>query len=400
MKNKILITAFSVMALALPAFAISKPTVDPIPSQVDADLYTLKINVTPGAKVTVLGGPTFIPPAPDSDEDGRVEVTVGLAQEQENVFSISSELNGQFSDSTDVTIYETSAGSGQQQGDTTPPNPPVLDDINNPITTASYTLKGSVEADANIYVKNTLGETVATTRATSQGRFEVAVDLEPDKTNRFNVSGEDAAGNIGSATQAVIQAVSPEVPKETQSPEIPSFFPDVPAGHDNREAIAFLKGEEYVAGYPDGTFKPARSVNRAEFTKIIVNAKLGSEPTQSAGDCFPDVKASDWFSSYVCYAKENGIISGYPDGTFGPSNTINLVEASKILVNALGVEQVTPSGDQWYSVYLESLSDLRYLPDTFATLTEEVNRGEMSEMVWRILEEHSDQDYVRFSELQ
>ncbi len=161
-------------------------------------------------------------------------------------------------------------------------------------------------------------------------------------------------------------------------------------GHKYEKAIRYLAENDIISGYPDGSYKPNNSVNRAEFTKIIVGAKLGSEPTDSAANCFPDVKSSDWFSSYVCYAKAEGIIGGYPDGTFKPGNSINLAEAAKILVNTLSVDLSSDSGGDWYEVYLRSLQRNSYVPDSFNTVSQLVNRSQMAEMVYRIKEEITD----------
>ena len=51
--------------------------------------------------------------------------------------------------------------------------------------------------------------------------------------------------------------------------ESPQSFSDVPPDHDAYEAVEFLKTQNIIGGYPDGTFKPDRTVNRAEAAKII-----------------------------------------------------------------------------------------------------------------------------------
>jgi uncharacterized protein YkwD len=168
-------------------------------------------------------------------------------------------------------------------------------------------------------------------------------------------------------------------------------------GHKYATAIRYLADNEIVEGYPDGTYQPDKSVNRAEFTKIIVGAKLGSEPTSSIENCFPDVRSSDWFSGYVCYAKNNGIISGYPDGTFKPANTINLAEAAKILVNTLNVDLSDDESGDWYAIFIRSLQDLSYIPDSFNAIADLVNRGQMAELVYRILDQITDQPSVKLN---
>lgn len=118
------------------------------------------------------------------------------------------------------------------------------------------------------------------------------------------------------------------------------FFPDVPQDHHNFLSIAWMSDEGTVEGYPDGTFKPDNPVNRAELMKMVVLMDDRFEPTTAYNGCFPDVD-DEWFASYICYAKEQGWIDGYPDGKFKPGNYVNRAEAIKIILNAM-----VPA-DQW-----------------------------------------------------
>jgi uncharacterized protein YkwD len=172
-------------------------------------------------------------------------------------------------------------------------------------------------------------------------------------------------------------------------------FSDVSANHPYKTAILYLQEKNVIAGYPDGTFKPEKLVNRAEFTKIMVEAALKYSPSTDpsgydifslSGVNFKDAESGQWYVPYLRKATESGMISGYPDGTFKPAGNINLVEASKILTNAFKVPQSAPKGSEWYSPFLEALSDSEVLPDSFTYLSQPVTRGQMAEMVWRILE--------------
>jgi len=158
-------------------------------------------------------------------------------------------------------------------------------------------------------------------------------------------------------------------------------------GHKYEEAVRYLEENGIIEGYPDGSYQPENPVNRAEFTKIIVGAKLGSEPTSSAAACFPDVNRDAWYASWICYAKGAGIIDGYDDGNFKPGENINLAEASKILVNTLEVPMSNDTGGQWYEVFLRSLQNNSYVPDTFSSVSQNVNRSQMAELIYRIKEE-------------
>ncbi len=87
-------------------------------------------------------------------------------------------------------------------------------------------------------------------------------------------------------------------------------------------------------GVATGMYRPSDSLNRAEAAKIIVNAFQFAEDTTGAPH-FPDVKSSDWFYLYVETAFNAGIINGYPDGTFGPAKNINRAEVAKMLALAM-----------------------------------------------------------------
>ena len=100
--------------------------VDVIPPAVDADTYSITVNTVSGAKITVTGGPTQLPPVTDTDEDGIVEITVGLSQNTKNNFFIVAEKDGEISSSVDIIINESTAEAenyAQNSGaDITPPN--------------------------------------------------------------------------------------------------------------------------------------------------------------------------------------------------------------------------------------------------------------------------------------
>lgn len=168
--------------------------------------------------------------------------------------------------------------------------------------------------------------------------------------------------------------------------------------HEYKTAIEYLVDQGIVSGYPDGSYQPNRKMNRAELVKIIVESLLDEEAPSVQSACFPDVNPSEWFAPYVCYAKENNIIGGYPDGSYGPGNEVNLVELSKIVVNALKVNTDNNlQAKEWYGIYIDALQRNKSLPDSFRNLTQPVNRAQMAEIVWRIKENISDKNSTAFT---
>lgn len=169
-------------------------------------------------------------------------------------------------------------------------------------------------------------------------------------------------------------------------------FDDVEDLHPNAEAIRYVFDEAIVEGYEDGTYRPDATINRAEFTKILVGA-VYEEGDISGEDCFDDV-ADQWFAKYVCKAKMEGVIEGYPDGDFKPAQEISFVEAAKIIVLAFG--EPTESNEVWYVPFVQRLSEDTVIPWTVDRLDKKITRGEMAEMIFRIRAEIVGRDYMEF----
>lgn len=115
------------------------------------------------------------------------------------------------------------------------------------------------------------------------------------------------------------------------------IFEDVDFSHKNALAISVIHDFGLIKGYSDGTFKPENKLNRAELLAITLDALDADLSGQVLESCFKDVK-DEWYSAYVCYAKNNGIVSGYSDGYFRPGNPVNRAEALKITLLAFGYD--------------------------------------------------------------
>lgn len=164
-------------------------------------------------------------------------------------------------------------------------------------------------------------------------------------------------------------------------------------GHANETAIQYLADNLIVSGYPDATFKPEQTINRAELMKIITEAS-GAIPNESKyNNCFPDV-TDEWFALYVCYAKDKNWVQGYPDGNFKPANDINKVEALKMIVNSQGMnipgsvnETLFNDVDNstWYAPFVKTAKDNGLLEQADGSygVDELITRGEVSENIYR-----------------
>jgi hypothetical protein len=115
-------------------------------------------------------------------------------------------------------------------------------------------------------------------------------------------------------------------------------FGDVPENTEHFAAIEYLKSKGVVSGYPDGTFGPKKPINRAEATKILILATNPEVDINNLTLPFPDVKPGDWFYDFVRKAFALKIVEGYPDKTFKPANTINLAESLKMILLTFKVD--------------------------------------------------------------
>jgi len=108
-------------------------------------------------------------------------------------------------------------------------------------------------------------------------------------------------------------------------------FPDTNLETLEGEAASELYRRAVIRGFSDGEFKGYRDVNRAEATKFLLLARYGTVADISNNGKFPDVKDGEWYVPFVITAANKGIINGYPDGLFRPANTVNTAEFLKML---------------------------------------------------------------------
>lgn len=110
-------------------------------------------------------------------------------------------------------------------------------------------------------------------------------------------------------------------------------FKDVAAGIWYYDAVTELARAGVFSGYPNGSFKPEGRITRTEFMIMIVRY-LGLEATGQAS--FADVPASFWGAGYIAAAEAAGLVSGYPNGNFGPDDKMTRAQAVTVLNRMLG----------------------------------------------------------------
>lgn len=150
----------------------------------------------------------------------------------------------------------------------------------------------------------------------------------------------DATINRAELVKMAILAKGLTVPASIST----SSFADVPVS----SWFAPYVEKAYTEGIVEGSmvngkryFRPNDPVVRAEALKILLySANHKTFDDSQTVKLFSDVNSSDWFFNLVTFAKDNNIVSGYPDGSFKPARQVTRAEASKIL----------------YTIFFESLA--------------------------------------------
>lgn len=167
------------------------------------------------------------------------------------------------------------------------------------------------------------------------------------------------AAGLASACLLASTIVVPTVSAQT--------FKDVSPDRWSYEYVeALVEGGEVT---PADYYRPEDGLNRAELVKLAVTATTGVSPELPTTPTFEDVPADAWYFPYVETAVKYQILEGYRDasghltGKFGPGDDVNRAAATKILVNAFGIESADAAcenpftdvkASDWYYSYTQS----------------------------------------------
>jgi hypothetical protein len=171
--------------------------------------------------------------------------------------------------------------------------------------------------------------------------------------------------SAGSPATLAVTVVDTFNPLPVPPPTPASIFSDVPASFWGYNAISRLSSEGIVAGYPDGTFKPNAAITRAEFTTMLVKA-LGLNAGGTTGQ-FTDVTADAWYYGSVNAAVYAGLVSGMGDNLFAPEALITREQMAVMVAKALGNKAPATDGTE-----LNAFSDRTHVSSWAVTGMEEV----------------------------
>ena len=150
-------------------------------------------------------------------------------------------------------------------------------------------------------------------------RAEGATDVKALFLHMHNTTGDLSGLNGAAGNRAQVL----EVTEQQRLDPAPSRFTDVPAENQFYAEINWLAQRRITTGYPDGTFRPGENVERGAMAAYFY--RLAGTPQFTAPDnpTFSDVPKSHPFYKEIEWMAARGITTGYGDGTFRPSASVN-----------------------------------------------------------------------------
>ncbi|OCT15515.1 hypothetical protein A8709_15685 [Paenibacillus pectinilyticus] len=155
--------------------------------------------------------------------------------------------------------------------------------------------------------------------------------------------------------------------------ELHKTFGDVPSDHWAFADIQKLAAKHIIEGDSESEFAPNRTVNRAEFTAMLVR-ELGLTAKTSDSSGFNDVNQNDWYAEAVQVAVQNGLVTGIGNGAFGPNQPITRQQAAVLLQNAIKTAKLqapTVTGSSSYESFRDKETAAIWAQDSLRASVEQ-----------------------------
>lgn len=133
--------------------------------------------------------------------------------------------------------------------------------------------------------------------------------------------------------------------KETTTPKVERVFSDVD-GHWAQESIRYCVANQLMVGVSEDSFAPDSILSRGMLVTILYQA--AGAPRVQEQQTFSDVARGSWYERAVCWAKEEGIVSGYGNGIFSPDDGVTREQLAVILMRCA----------EWMGYNVSARSDL------------------------------------------
>lgn len=123
----------------------------------------------------------------------------------------------------------------------------------------------------------------------------------------------------------------------------PDFVDEADFSAWSEDAIKTVNQQGIMTGFGDGTFRPDQTLNRAEAVTILLRVKNIDPSSEGVGRDFDDVPGDAWFNRAVTRAAREGWLKGKSNGRFAPGDTLNRAEWATLLDRAFDLDRTDQS---------------------------------------------------------
>jgi hypothetical protein len=138
-------------------------------------------------------------------------------------------------------------------------------------------------------------------------------------------------------------------------------YSDVPHGFWAEDYIYANACAGITGRYPDGTYRPALNVTRAQMSVFIIRAKYGDSFPYNETPYFSDVPAGHWAFKYIQKMYEDGITTGYADGTYRPAQNVLRSQMAAFIVRGIFGEEFTYNTTPYFTDVPASHGAFKYI---------------------------------------
>ena len=219
------------------------------------------------------------------------------------------------------------------------------------------------------------------------------VKLTVTKASNGSIGGGSSSGGSDSIEYTVtydagkhgkLDGASTETVKRGETPsKVPTVVPDNgykfvgwtrndkavnPAATQIKSSVTFVATYEaavdvnrYIEGVSDTSFAPNANATRGQLAAMLARLSKGFDKNASYTSNAPDVAANAWYTDFVNFAIQEGIMNGYEDGTFRPTANITRGEFAAMLARYVGLSEIEGDrfGDMignWANGYVNALA--------------------------------------------
>lgn len=139
---------------------------------------------------------------------------------------------------------------------------------------------------------------------------------------RTAVTGSAPAAPVGAAPAAPAPVTPQKNPPSTARPVAAGPYADVPSTLQHAGSISWAKKQGVLTGWSDGTFRPHTPIQRNAMAAVAYRLAGSPAYTPPARSPYTDVRPGTQFYKEIAWAHDQGILTGWADGTFRPHQDI------------------------------------------------------------------------------